>query len=97
MKLSNKQKKFLKSLSHDYKAVVMIGKEGISDKLLMNANQALKAHELVKVSMLNTSPLTVNEAAVKIATNTKSEVVDTVGRVIILFKQSEEKKIDLPK
>lgn len=97
MKLNTTQKKFLKSLGHELKAVVMIGKDGINYHLIENLNQALKAHELVKVSMLNTSPLTVNEAAVELASESGSEVVSIVGRVIVLYKQSEKKLIDLPK
>lgn len=97
MILNKAQKKFLKGLSHDLRAVVMVGKDGINAPLINNLNQALKAHELVKVSMLNTSPLSVNEAAIELATASKSEVVSTVGRVIVLFRQSEKKLIQLPK
>lgn len=97
MILKNTQKKFLKVLAHDLKPVVMIGKDGITQALIVNLKQALKAHELVKVSLLKTSPTTVNEAAVELASASKSEVVDQVGRVIVFFKQSENKIIDLPK
>ena len=97
MILNKNQKKFLKSLGHDLKAVVMIGKDGINASLLNNLNQALNAHELVKVSLLNTSPTSVNEAAIELASASKSEVVSIIGRVIVLYKQSEEKLINLPK
>lgn len=97
MKLSKTQKKFLRGLGQQLKPVVMIGKDGINISLIDNLEKSLKAHELVKVSMLNTSPLTVNEAAVDLASSTNSEVVHTVGRVIVLYKASEKKLIDLPK
>lgn len=97
MILNKEQKKFLKSLSHELRPVVMIGKDGINSHLINNLNQALTAHELVKVSMLNTSPLTVNEAAVQLASESKSEVVHKVGRVITLFKQSDDMIIELPR
>ncbi|NLC54600.1 MAG: ribosome assembly RNA-binding protein YhbY [Erysipelothrix sp.] len=97
MILNNQQKKFLKSLGHELRAVVMVGKDGVNPALILNLKQALNAHELVKVSMLNTSPITVNEAAIELASETKSEVVSKVGRVIVLYKQSEKKLIQLPK
>ncbi len=97
MKLSNTQKKYLKSLGQKLNAVVMIGKDGINHHLVNNLNQALKAHELVKVSMLNTSPLSVNEAAIQLASDSKSEIVSTVGRVLVLYKPSEKQIIKLPK
>ena len=97
MILNNQQKKFLKSLGHELSAVVMIGKDGISPAMIVNLKQALNAHELVKVSMLNTSPISANEAAIELASQSKSEVVSIVGRVIVLYKQSEKKLIQLPK
>lgn len=97
MKLNNNQKKYLKGLGHKLDAVVMVGKDGLNFNIINNLNMALKAHELVKVSMLKSSPLSVNEAAIELATESKSEVVSVVGRVIVLYKQSEKKLISLPK
>ncbi len=97
MILNNAQKKQLKALANPMKAVLTIGKDGIKDDMFMNLNQALKAHELVKVSILKTASISANEAAVILSSETNSEVVSIVGRVIVLYKQSEKKLIDLVK
>ena len=93
MKLNNAQKKQLKALGNPLKAVLTIGKDGMKDDMFINLNQALVAHELVKVNILKTSSITANEAAILLSSNTKSEVVSIVGRVIVLYKQSDKKLI----
>ncbi len=97
MKLNNAQKKQLKALGNPLKAVLTIGKDGIKDDMFINLNQALVAHELVKVNILKTSSITANEAAILLSSNTKSEIVSIVGRVIVLYKQSDKKLIQLVK
>lgn len=97
MKLNNAQKKQLKALGNPLKAVLTIGKDGMKDDMFINLNQALVAHELVKVNILKTSSITANEAAILLSSNTKSEVVSIVGRVIVLYKQSDKKLIQLVK
>ena len=50
----------------------------------------------MKVSLLKTCAIDVREAALDLSANTKSEVVQIIGRVIILYKASKEKVIKLP-
>lgn len=97
MILNNAQKKQLKALANPLKAVLTIGKDGIKGDMFMNLSQALKAHELVKVNILKTASISANEAAVILSSETGSEVVSIVGRVIVLYKQSEKKLIPLVK
>lgn len=97
MILNNAQKKQLKALGNPLKAVLTIGKDGLKEDMFLNLKQALTAHELVKVNILKTSSISANEAAVILASETKSEVVSIVGRVIVLYKQSDKKLINLVK
>lgn len=96
MLVNQKQKKFLKSMAHDLSPLVLIGKEGLSEKLYESIEVSLKAHELIKCSVLKTCPQSVNEVAIECAMHTKSQVIQVIGRVIVLYKQSSEKKIKLP-
>ncbi len=97
MILNNAQKRQLKGLSNPLKAVLMIGKDGLKEDMYMNLEQALVAHELVKVSILKNSPITANEAAILLSSETKSEIVNIVGRSIVLYRPSEKKLIQLVK
>ena len=95
--LSNKQKSYLRSLANPLKALVIVGKDGISDTVLESLDVSLEAHELVKVSLLKTCAVTVKEAAIELAVGTKSEIIQTIGRTIVLYRRSKESKIELPR
>lgn len=83
-------------MAHDLSPLVLIGKEGLSEKLFESIEVSLKAHELIKCSILKTCPQSVNEVAIECAMHTKSQVIQVIGRVVVLYKQSSEKKIKLP-
>ena len=95
--LNNKQKSYLRSLANSLKAVVIVGKDGLSDTVLESLDVSLEAHELVKVSLLKTCALSVKEAAIELAVGTKSEIIQTIGRTIVLYRRSKEVKIELPR
>ncbi len=97
MKLNNAQKRQLKALGNPLKAVVSIGKDGIKEYLIMNLNQALKAHELVKVHLLKNTPITTNEVAIILSSESNSAIVSHVGRSILLYKPREKQLIKLVK
>lgn len=94
--LSGKQKRYLRSLAMDEKAIFQIGKDSLSDNLIDQVNNALKARELVKISVLKNAPGDVKETAFDLAMHTHSELVQVIGRTIVLYKQAKEPKILLP-
>ena len=95
--LNGKQKRYLRGLASKEKALFQIGKDGMNDNLIGVVKSALKARELVKISVLKTCEEDPNEIAIKLAADTSSEIVQIIGKTIILYKQSKEKKIVLPK
>ncbi|MGN1344793.1 MAG: YhbY family RNA-binding protein [Traorella sp.] len=88
--LSNKDKSKLRSMAQSRKAVVMIGKEGLSEKLFSSLWDCLEAHELVKVSCLKTMPLNVREAAIECARVTNSDIVQIIGHTFVLYKRGDK-------
>lgn len=94
--LTQKQKKHLKALAHDLKPVIQIGKEGLSDNLLVTIDQALKAHELIKISVLNNNTDIVEEMVLDIAAATKGQFVFKIGRQLIFYKAKKKPVIKLP-
>ena len=63
MSLSGKQRRFLRAEAHALDALVSLGKEGMTENLLGAVQEALLAHELIKVRVLENAPLTRQEAA----------------------------------
>jgi RNA-binding protein len=94
--LTGKQVRFLRGLGHHLQPVVMIGKEVLSDTVLASLEEALTAHELIKVKLQEGCPLDRREAAKILAEKTGSAVAQVLGKTILLFRQGESRKINLP-
>ena len=95
--LNNHQKPHLRGLANRLTQTVMVGKDGISDSLIESLDNSLTAHELVKVAVLKTCPLTIQELKIELAVNTHSDIVQTIGRNIILFRHRPKDGMALPK
>lgn len=94
--LNGKQKRYLRGLASAEKAIFQIGKDALSDNLIEQVNNAIDKRELVKISVLKNSPVDIKETAFDLARLTDSELVQIIGRTIILYRQSKEPKILLP-
>lgn len=94
--LTGKQKRYLRSLAQSEKAIFQMGKDGLSDNYIDQIANALNARELIKISVLKTGPTDLKEVSFDLARLTKSEVVQIIGRTIILYKKAKEPKILLP-
>ncbi|WP_386685982.1 MULTISPECIES: ribosome assembly RNA-binding protein YhbY [unclassified Lonepinella] len=97
MTLSTKQKQFLKGLAHHLNPVVMLGGNGLTEGVLAEIDNALNYHELIKVKVAGADRETKQLIIDAIVRETKSTAVQTIGHVVVLYRQSEEKKISLPK
>lgn len=94
--LTSKQKQFLKKEAHPLKPIIQIGKDGLSNNLFITVNQALKAHELIKISILQNCLTPVEEIILDICARCHCEFVFEIGRTLIFYKQSKEKIYKLP-
>jgi len=96
--LTAKQRQFLKSLAHGLEPVVQVGNKGISEGLIEQIREQLVAHELIKVRVNTESTVEPAEAAEALAQSTRSELVQKLGRVVVLYRRHDEKpKIALPR
>lgn len=89
--LTPKQKAYLKGLAHPLKACFQIGKEGLSDNLRTDILNYLKKHEIMKVSILKNSSISLEEI-VPFLEEVEIEMVQKIGRVLVLYKPSKDKK-----
>lgn len=96
--MTSKQRAYLRGLANDYEPIVHIGKGGISDALIKQADDALEARELIKGRVLETAPQTAREAADTIAAAVNAETVQVIGRTFVLYRRrAEEPTIVLPR
>lgn len=88
--LTGKEKRELRAKANTLKACFQIGKDGISFNQVDGISKALKANELVKVSLLKTSPVDAKAAALEVAEATGSELVQVIGKTFVLYKEKED-------
>ncbi len=97
MKLTNKQKQHLKGLAHSLKPVVIVGGNGLTENVLAEIDLALSHHELIKVKVPSEDrdeKKALMDAIIEASGAAKLQVI---GHMLIMYRQSEEKKITLPK
>lgn len=98
--LSAKQKQYLKALAHPLSPLVQIGKEGLSTGVLSMIRTELTNHELIKVKIGSNSSLEKRQTAEIVAKSTDSQLVQLIGKTIILYsanpKRPKDKRITLP-
>ena len=95
--LTGKQKRLLRSKAHHLNPIFQVGKGGVNENMIKQIGEALEVRELLKVSILQNCDEDKNEVAEEISKGTKAELVQIIGNIIVLYKESKEnKQIVLP-
>lgn len=96
--MTSKQRAYLRGLANDYEPIVHVGKGGLSNALIKQADDALEARELIKGRVLETAPQTAREVADQVAAAVNAETVQVIGRTFVLYRRrAEEPTIVLPR
>ena len=91
MELTSKQRAQLRGLANTIDTILIVGKDGIGENLVKQANEALEARELIKGRVLETAMLSAREAAEALGPLTRSEVVQVIGTKFVLYRPSHNK------
>jgi len=96
MKLSESQKRHLRTLAHHLKPVVWVGQHGLKESVIAEIELALDSHELIKVKVVADREDRAVIAA-NICEQTQAQTIHSIGQMLILFRRNEKKpKIALP-
>ena len=96
--MTTKQRAYLKGLAMTLDPIYQIGKSALTPEITEGVDEALKARELIKINVLKNCMEDINIIAHTLAERTHSEVIQVIGRKIVLYKESKDnKKIVLPK
>lgn len=96
--MTSKQRAYLKSLATKITPILQIGKSSVTPELISAVDEALEARELIKMHILKNCFDDPKEIAQVIAERTRSEVVQVIGKKVVLYRESKDnKKIELPK
>jgi len=97
MNLTNKQKQHLKGLAHHLKPVIQLGSNGLTEGVLAEIDNALAHHELIKVKVASSDREMKKLIIEAIVRETEAIKVQTIGHVLVIYKQSDEPNISLPR
>lgn len=92
--LTSKQRAYLRGMANSYDTILIVGKGGITETVVKQADDALKARELFKGKVLENSDLSSREAADRLSEKTNADVVQVIGSKFILFRPNPDKKKD---
>lgn len=97
--MNSKQRAYLKSLAMNIVPTIQIGKSGLTPDITKSVEEAYNTKELIKISVLQNCMESPKEMAEMLAERTGSQVVQVIGKKIVLYKEGkgEKKKIILPK
>lgn len=96
--MTSKQRAYLKSIAMKTEPILQIGKSSLTPEFTESVREALDARELIKISVLQNCMDDPKQIAQILAERTGSQVVQVIGKKIVLYKEGEKdkKKIQLP-
>ena len=95
--MTSKQRAYLKSLAAPLEATLQIGKLGLTPEVTQAVREAFNTRELLKITMLKPCLDDLRQTADILSERTGSQVVQVIGRKIVLYKENRDnKKIELP-
>lgn len=84
--LTKSEQKRLKALAHSLKPVVLIGSQGLTAAVIEAINEALTAHELIKVKLHGSDKAMRDQLAVEIAGKTGADQVNAMGHIVTFYR-----------
>ena len=90
MKLTNNQKKYLRSIAHDLKPFVMIGQHGLSESVIAEIDSTMLKHELIKIKLRVEDRDEKQKITEKILEFSHAVIVQVIGGVIVIYRPFED-------
>ena len=90
MKLTNNQKKYLRSMAHDLKPFVMIGQHGLSESVIAEIDSTMLKHELIKIKLRVEDRDEKQKIIEKILKFSHAEIVQVIGGVLVIYRPFED-------
>lgn len=90
--MTTKQRACLKGLAMTMEPILQIGKSNLTPELTAAVDEALEARELIKISVLKNCFDDSRQLAQTLAERTRSEVVQVIGKKIVLYRQAKDEK-----
>lgn len=94
--ITTKQRAKLRGMANNIETIFQVGKGGIGETLITQVSDALKAREIIKIKVLETSPVTARESAQQLSEAVEADIVQVIGNKFVLFKKNpKDSKINI--
>ena len=90
--MTSKQRSYLKGLAMTMDPILQIGKSSLTPELTQSVSEALEARELIKIHVLKNCADDGKDLAQILAERTRSQVVQVIGKMIVLYRPAKEEK-----
>lgn len=90
--MTTKQRAYLKGLAMTMDPIYQIGKASLTPEITEGVSEALEARELIKINVLKNCTDDIHVLANTLAERTHSELVQIIGKKIVLYRESKDKK-----
>lgn len=90
--LTGKQRSTLKKMANTLNSTAQIGKSGLTEAIINDITLQLENKELIKINVLNNSPVDAKEIVDEVLEKTGAEFVQQLGNKLVIYKESEENK-----
>lgn len=95
--MTSKQRAYLRGLANTMEPIIHVGKDGVNENMVQQADEALTARELIKGAVLQNSPTTAREVIQALCEGTGAEPVQCIGNRFVIYRaRKKDPKIILP-
>ena len=88
--LTSKDRAALRKIANSLATILQVGKGGIGEQVIKQANDALEAREIIKGKVLENAPAFAREVAEELASATNSDVVQVIGTKFVLYRKNKK-------
>ena len=92
MRITSKQRAYLRSMANTMETILYIGKDGITQNTVKEAYDALEARELIKCCVQKGAPMDAKEACTALCEEVHAEPVQCIGSRFVIYRQSRDKQ-----
>ncbi|MDX1353104.1 ribosome assembly RNA-binding protein YhbY [Thiomicrorhabdus sp. Kp2] len=96
-KLTTNQKKFLRGIAHNINPMIIIGANGVTESLMKELESTLEHHEILKIKMASADRDDRKQIIDYILEQTGALLVQSIGKICVIYRQSEDTELPLPR
>lgn len=90
--MTGKERAKLRAVANSYETILLVGKNGIGDDLIKQADDALNAREMIKGKVHETCELTPREVCTVLCEKLNAEPIQVIGTRFVIYRQNKDPK-----